>query len=70
MGSTLAIIGGYVLAGELSKVPRSDNTNNHTDQALQAYESKFGPFVEEHQKVPLEGNNITSFPGLIHSATT
>ncbi|UYL09445.1 FAD-dependent monooxygenase [Bdellovibrio sp. SKB1291214] len=44
MGTTLAIIGAYVLAGELS---RSDNY----ESAFREYESKLKPFVQKIQKV-------------------
>jgi len=48
MGSSLAIIGAYVLAGELSKL----DDGEHPSKALEAYESTFRPFVEEAQKIP------------------
>lgn len=48
MGTSLAITGAYVLAGELSKL----NDGEHPSKALEAYESIFRPFVEETQKVP------------------
>lgn len=48
MGTSLAITGAYVLAGELSKLDNGD----HPSKALEAYESTFRPFVEETQKIP------------------
>ena len=66
MGTTLAIIGGYVLAGELSRI--GNDTSNIT-RALKAYEDKFRPFVEEYQKVPLEDNKFIKFPALVHPAS-
>jgi 2-polyprenyl-6-methoxyphenol hydroxylase-like FAD-dependent oxidoreductase len=48
MGTSLAIIGSYVLAGELSKL----DDGEHPSRALEAYESGFRPFVEEAQKIP------------------
>jgi 2-polyprenyl-6-methoxyphenol hydroxylase-like FAD-dependent oxidoreductase len=48
MGTSLAITGAYVLAGELSKLV----DNEHPTKALDAYEEKFRPFVEEMQKIP------------------
>jgi 2-polyprenyl-6-methoxyphenol hydroxylase-like FAD-dependent oxidoreductase len=48
MGTSLAITGAYVLAGELSKLDGGD----HPSKALEAYESVFHPFVEETQKIP------------------
>lgn len=48
MGTTFAIIGAYVLAGELSKL----GDGEHPSKALEAYESNFRPFVEEMQEIP------------------
>ncbi|MCJ1236938.1 hypothetical protein MMC14_004922 [Varicellaria rhodocarpa] len=48
MGTSLAIIGAYVLAGELSKLKDGE----HPLKALEAYENTFRPFVEESQKIP------------------
>lgn len=48
MGTSLAITGAYVLAGELSKL----NDGEHPSKALDAYESTFRPLVEEMQKIP------------------
>ena len=48
MGTTLAITGAYILAGELSKL---DNVE-HMSTTLQAYERTFRPFVEEVQRLP------------------
>ena len=48
MGTSLAIIGAYVLAGELSKLKDGE----HPSKALEAYENIFRPFVEESQKLP------------------
>jgi 2-polyprenyl-6-methoxyphenol hydroxylase-like FAD-dependent oxidoreductase len=48
MGTSLAITGAYILAGELSKL----NDGEHPSKALEAYESAFRPFVEETQKIP------------------
>ena len=59
MGTSLAITGAYVLAGELSKL----NPGEHPSKALEAYESKFRPFVEEVQKIP------SFFPAVVHPGT-
>ncbi|KAF1845723.1 FAD/NAD(P)-binding domain-containing protein [Cucurbitaria berberidis CBS 394.84] len=59
MGTSLAIIGAYVLAGELSKL----DENEHPAQALEAYEKKFRPFVEEVQVIP------SFIPGVAHPMT-
>jgi len=45
MGTTLAIVGAYLLAGELSR------HNNH-EAAFIAYEKRMRPFVEEVQSLP------------------
>lgn len=59
MGTTLALIGAYVLAGELSKL----DDGEHPSKALEAYESTFRPFVDKMQKVPF------FFPGVGHPET-
>ena len=46
-GTTLAMIGGYVLAGELSKLADGE----HPSKALEAYESTFRPFVEKMTEI-------------------
>jgi 2-polyprenyl-6-methoxyphenol hydroxylase-like FAD-dependent oxidoreductase len=48
MGTSLAITGAYVLAGELSKL----NGSEHPSKAFKAYESIFRPHVEDIQKIP------------------
>ena len=48
MGTSLAIIGAYILAGELSEL----NDCEHPSKAFEVYENKFRPFVEETQKIP------------------
>jgi len=47
-GTSLAVIGSYVLAGELSKLTAGE----HPSKAFEAYESTFRPFVENIQKIP------------------
>ncbi|KAF2025880.1 FAD/NAD(P)-binding domain-containing protein [Setomelanomma holmii] len=59
MGTSLAIVGAYVLAGELSKL----SVDEHPSKALRAYEDKFRPFVDEVQKVPF------FVPGIMHPNT-
>ena len=46
MGTTLAIVGAYVLAGEISKHP------NDCRAALRSYEATWRPYVERVQKLP------------------
>lgn len=60
MGTSLAIIGAYILAGELSTL----NSTEHPSKAFIAYEDKFRPFVEETQKIP------SFVPGIAHPETT
>jgi len=45
MGTSLAVIGAYILAGELAK-------NQVHQQAFNAYEQKFRPYVTTVQKLP------------------
>ena len=45
IGTTLAIVGGYVLAGEIAK-------NDDPEKAFQAYERIMRPFVDEGQGLP------------------
>ena len=55
-GANLALLGAYVLAGELSKLEEGADPAS----ALESYETAFRPFVEEVQKVPWV------FPGCAH----
>ncbi|KAJ4338931.1 hypothetical protein N0V87_003618 [Didymella glomerata] len=56
MGTSLAILGGYMLAGELVKL----QPDQHPRMAFDAYETSFRPFVEQTQEVP------GIFPGAVH----
>ncbi|KAL8996143.1 MAG: hypothetical protein Q9169_004290 [Polycauliona sp. 2 TL-2023] len=56
MGTSLAVTGAYVLAGELSKLNRNDSPT----KALESYERVFRPFVEKSQEVP------SIVPGIAH----
>jgi len=47
-GANLAILGAYVLAGELGNLGQGE----HPAKALEAYERTFRPFVEEIQSLP------------------
>lgn len=47
MGTSLAMIGAYVLAGELSKL----DAGRHPSKSLDAYESILRPFVEKSQNI-------------------
>ncbi|KAJ4383168.1 hypothetical protein N0V86_001210 [Didymella sp. IMI 355093] len=59
MGTSLAILGGYMLAGELAKL----QAGQHPGTAFDAYEKAFRPFVEQIQEVP------SIFPGAVHPDT-
>ncbi|KAF2807395.1 FAD/NAD(P)-binding domain-containing protein [Mytilinidion resinicola] len=59
MGTSLAITGAYILAGELSKL----DDGEHLSKALEAYESIFRPFVEKTQQIPF------FFPAIAHPET-
>jgi 2-polyprenyl-6-methoxyphenol hydroxylase-like FAD-dependent oxidoreductase len=59
-GANLAILGAYVLAGELGKLSKGE----HPSKALEAYETIFRPFVKETQHIP------SIFPGVAHPETT
>ena len=59
MGTSLAITGAYVLAGELSKL----DDGEHPSKALEAYETTFRPFAEESQKIPF------GIPAIAHPGT-
>lgn len=59
MGTSLAVIGGYMLAGELAKLA----VGQHPRTALDGYEKAFRPFVEQTQHV------MGIFPGAVHPAT-
>jgi len=59
MGTSLAILGAYMLAGELTKLP----AGQHLSMALEAYEKAFRPFVEQTQEIP------SILPGAVHPTT-
>jgi 2-polyprenyl-6-methoxyphenol hydroxylase-like FAD-dependent oxidoreductase len=64
MGTTSAIVGAYILAGEIGrycgKGTTADagkvNTQDNIAQALAAYDSKFRPFMDQVQKDVAEGS--------------
>jgi 2-polyprenyl-6-methoxyphenol hydroxylase-like FAD-dependent oxidoreductase len=59
MGTSFAMIGAYILAGELSKLDGTESPS----KALEAYEEIFRPFVEREQKIP------AFIPGAAHPKT-
>ncbi len=56
MGTTLALVGGHVLAGELAR-------HDSVDQAFGSYERTMRPYVERAQKLP------PGAPGVMHPRT-
>lgn len=71
MGTSLAIVGAYVLAGEICEVVGTHARGGGGDdgqglcvrEALEKYEARFRPFVEEAQKIP------PFVPGVMHPRT-
>ena len=59
-GTSLAVLGAYVLAGEISNL----RTGQHPSKAFDAYEAKLRPFVEETQRIP------GVIPGIAHPTTS
>jgi len=59
MGASLAILGAYVLGGELSKL----SVGEHPSRALESYDRVFRPFVEDVQNIPF------FVPGIAHPKT-
>lgn len=59
IGTSLAITGAYILAGELAQLGEDE----HPSKAFDAYEAVFRPHVEKMQQVPWV------FPGLAHPTT-
>ena len=58
MGTSIAVIGAYVLAGEISRQP------NNIPAALESYERIFRPYVDRIQKLP------PGIPWIVHPQTT
>ncbi|GKT45481.1 uncharacterized protein ColSpa_05662 [Colletotrichum spaethianum] len=58
MGTTSAMVGAYVLAGEISRHCGSEGSDEGLEMALKSYETKFRPFMEQVQ----EGVSADSFP--------
>ena len=58
-GTSLAVLGAYVLAGEISELREGQCPS----KALEAFEKRFRPFVEETQKIP------RAVPGIAHPRT-
>ncbi|KZL66581.1 FAD binding domain protein [Colletotrichum tofieldiae] len=58
MGTTSAIVGAYILAGEISRHCGSEGSEDGLQMALKSYETQFRPFIEQVQ----EGVSGDSFP--------
>ncbi|KAK7189583.1 hypothetical protein DPSP01_001577 [Paraphaeosphaeria sporulosa] len=58
-GTSLAVLGAYALAGEISEL----EGGQHPSKALDGYEERFRPFVEATQKIP------GVVPGIAHPTT-
>jgi 2-polyprenyl-6-methoxyphenol hydroxylase-like FAD-dependent oxidoreductase len=56
MGTTLALVGAYVLAGELERTLHEDG-RTHGD-AFDAYESLLRAYVDRHQSLPPGGARV------------
>lgn len=50
MGTSLALVGAYILAGELGRADSLDA--QHVEHALQSYEAKMRPYVDKCQNIP------------------
>lgn len=67
MGTSSALVGAYVLAGEIAKHCNPSNSNGADDAkdrlfaALEAYHHRFSPFVNKVQKL-LPGHPAIGFP--------
>lgn len=56
MGTTSAVVGAYILAGEINRHWRSHGGTESLSPALTAYEAKFRPFMEDLQKGVVENS--------------
>lgn len=63
MGTTLALIGAYTLAGSLSRIPCKSHTSQDISSALSHYEHTLRPTVLSAQKL------APGMPWLIHPQT-
>jgi 2-polyprenyl-6-methoxyphenol hydroxylase-like FAD-dependent oxidoreductase len=70
MGTSSAIVGAYVLAGEIGRhcgrsdgdAGRGGDTKDGLTTALKAYEDKFRPFMNQVQKGVLENSGLDTMP--------
>ena len=50
MGTSAALIGAYILAGEIARSCENEKGQDHVHDALQAYEQRFMPYIDHSQK--------------------
>ncbi|KAI0021301.1 hypothetical protein F4780DRAFT_770350 [Xylariomycetidae sp. FL0641] len=63
MGTTIALLGAYVLAGEIARHCDGDGAAGKVvARAVQAYQDTMRPYVAEIQKLPLAGQGLLSLP--------
>ncbi|KAF2808194.1 FAD/NAD(P)-binding domain-containing protein [Mytilinidion resinicola] len=62
MGTTSAIVGAYILAGEIGKYCGTHSKEDGLATALKAYERKFQPFMKQVQKGVLEDTGPDMIP--------
>lgn len=58
MGTSSAIVGAYILAGEIGKYCARESTKESLETAFESYDRKFRPFMDQVQKGLLEGDGI------------
>ncbi|KAH8780934.1 hypothetical protein F5883DRAFT_685045 [Diaporthe sp. PMI_573] len=56
MGTTSAVVGAYILAGEIGRHCQSHGETDSISPALAAYEAKFRPFMDDLQKGIVESS--------------
>lgn len=56
MGTTSAVVGAYILAGEIGKAFGKHKGSDSISTALETYEAKFRPFMDGQQKGVLESS--------------
>lgn len=77
MGTTSAVVGAYILAGEIgkhcvrgdSRDPGNGNEREGLAKALEAYEEKFRPFMSQVQEGVLEAEEKTTWNWVMGTAS-
>lgn len=59
MGTSSAIVGAYILAGEIGTHCTKDPTKESLEAALKSYDRRFRPFMKQVQKGLLEGEGFS-----------